>query len=414
MCGIAGYIGASKNHKLTYELITNLFDYLELRGTDAAGVWGTEIAPKGRVIYHKEPIRSSEFIKKKFWTNRIRRTKLDMMLVHARATSKGNGHASDNSNNHPFVSSDKRIGMVHNGTIDEANYLKNKYKIISNTDSEVLLRMYEHAAEGDQIELSDDIPTHVSDRLHGVRDIWSTILHGAMAVAFGERIDDHTRMLCLFHNEQRPLWMADLRESLGQLFFFSSPDIWYRALDVSSKTLQNICSQELKLHEVPVREAWFFMIDEKRPHFEDLSQMYPMKMKVKNTSRPWQEDCVLDIKGPEVELSVITELQDDKPRSLIVHPKNRQAGTSGARWRQDWRDGQQDQYEEPYAHGYEGGGVEHEQVCHEIRGTMDSISTAMTNACLEGSMSPVDYQEFLENLEQLRLDTEGLLRLVEG
>ena len=63
---------------------------------DAAGVWGTEVGD-GRVIYHKEPIRSSEFIQKDFW-NSLRTIKMDLMLVHARATSTGNGHAKSNNN----------------------------------------------------------------------------------------------------------------------------------------------------------------------------------------------------------------------------------------------------------------------------------------------------------------------------
>ena len=379
---------------------------------DAAGIWATEVGPKGRVIYHKEPIKSSEFIRKSFWTQRVRKMKLNMMLVHSRATSTGNGHARQNKNNHPFVSSDKRIGMVHNGTIREAEYLRDKYKIFSNTDSEVLLRMYEHAGEGDDLYLPDHIPLEVSQRMKGVRDIWSTILTGAMAVAFGERIDDHTRMLCLFHNEQRPLWMADLRESLGQLFFFSSPDIWYRALSISSNTLKDICSKDLKLHEVPVREAWFFMIDEEKPHFKDLSQMFPLKVKVKEASRPWIKDTEHHIKEPEVDLDVITELYEDESHEPLVVLPNHKTETSSERWRQDWKDGQKNQYEDPYAYGYEGGGAEHEDICSDIVQAIEDVSTSATNACMEGSMSPSEYQEILQHLEQLRLDAEGLLRIV--
>ena len=69
MCGIAGYIGKSKRPKFTYDLITGIFDKLEARGLDASGVYGTEFGEYGKVIYHKEPTRSSDFVKQDFWLN---------------------------------------------------------------------------------------------------------------------------------------------------------------------------------------------------------------------------------------------------------------------------------------------------------------------------------------------------------
>jgi len=79
MCGIAGYIGHSKRPKLSFKLITSIFDHLEIRGTDASGVWGTEFGEDGRIIYHKEPIRSSEFIRKPFWY-KLKKIKTDMLF----------------------------------------------------------------------------------------------------------------------------------------------------------------------------------------------------------------------------------------------------------------------------------------------------------------------------------------------
>ena len=66
MCGISGYIGKSKIPDITYDLITSLFEILEIRGIDASGVWGTEFGENSRVIYQKDPVRSSEFIKQDF------------------------------------------------------------------------------------------------------------------------------------------------------------------------------------------------------------------------------------------------------------------------------------------------------------------------------------------------------------
>ena len=126
MCGIAGFIGLSKKPKASYEIMTSLFDFLEIRGIDASGVWATEVGDDGRVYYQKESIKSSQFVTKKFWKD-LQSVKLNLLIAHARATSKGGGHAFVNSNNHPFVSLDRRIGMVHNGTLDEAAFLNKKY-----------------------------------------------------------------------------------------------------------------------------------------------------------------------------------------------------------------------------------------------------------------------------------------------
>ena len=127
MCGLAGYIGSSKKPKISYGLATALFENLEIRGMDAAGIWGTEQG-NGSIIYHKEPVNSSRFIKNEIWDN-VKKLKPDLLLLHARYTSSGVGHARHNKNNHPFVSTDKTVAMVHNGIIQEACCLKEKYEI---------------------------------------------------------------------------------------------------------------------------------------------------------------------------------------------------------------------------------------------------------------------------------------------
>ena len=405
MCGIAGYIGQSKKPKITYELITQLFDHLETRGTDAAGVWGTEQGKKGRVVYHKEPIRSSEFIKKDFW-KRLRKMKTNMMMCHARATSRGNGHARTNSNNHPFVSSDKSIGMVHNGTLDEANFLKNKYQILSNTDSEVLLRMYEHGMEETALEIKNGggVPIEVAQRMNGVKDIWSVISTGAMAVSFGERVDDHTRYLFLFRNSKRPLWIADLRETLGQVFFFSSPDIWYRAI-ASSDNLKKVCSGSEKLIEIPVQQVWFFQINEKNPSINSSSEFYRFDMNVSEKGEKWEADKLRVVKAPKHELSVISDLDEQEEigtdafvPKIINRPKY-----------------DIDEYDEPFP-GAElsgQGGTEHETICKQIIDLTNSVEISVNNSVMEGSTSPTEYMELLEMLEQIRVDLEGTLRMVE-
>lgn len=251
MCGISGFIGESKKPVMTYQLITKLFDKSEIRGADAAGFWGTQT---GEIVYHKEPCRSSHFVKKDVW-RKVAKLNPSIMLVHARAASKGVGEPECNKNNHPFVSFDKSVGLIHNGRIEDYEYqtLKQKYEVQSECDSEILLRIFENPTEVNEDKFDN--------RLSGIRDIFSFINEGHMAVAIGERYQNQN-LLWLFRNRFRPLWVVDMRELLGQIFFVSEPRIW--ELAVRECGIRNI-SQTQKLIELPVEEVWFFKSSDKEP-----------------------------------------------------------------------------------------------------------------------------------------------------
>jgi len=396
MCGISGFIGLSKKSKATYEIMTNLFDFLEYRGTDAAGIWAAEAGKNGKVFYQKEPIKSSEFIKKDFW-KKIRKSKLNVLLAHARSTSKGAGHASTNSNNHPFVSLDKRIGMIHNGTIDEANFLSKKYQCFSETDSEVILRIFEKGME-DKLELTD-IPTRISHRLGGIKDVWSTITEGAMAVAIGEREDDSQRNLFLFRNDQRPLWIADLRIGLGQVFFFSSPDIWYRAIAACSEGVKAVVKDQ-KLIEIPPNEVWALHVDDDNPQVSSQGQFYRFKMDVKKTGKDWEDEFFI-VQSPKTKVSVVTELNsgDELIDEYFEDSTHKDYAKSTLK---------NDELYDSYVQG----GTEHESICDDIVDIIRNIKTISTNACLEGTMPPQYYNDILDSLENTRNDLQGTLRLV--
>lgn len=410
MCGIAGFIGLSKKPKATYELMTNLFDYLEFRGTDAAGIWATETGKEGRVLYHKEPIKSSLFIKKDFW-KKTKRYKIDMLIAHARSTSKGGGHASTNSNNHPFVSLDRRIGMVHNGTIEEANFLSTKYQCLTETDSEVILRIFEKGLANKT--LLEDVPESIAHRLGGIKDVWSTITDGAMAVAIGEREDDSKRSLFLFRNEKRPLWLADLRESFGQVFFFSSPDIWYRAMDASSETVKTAVKEQ-KLIEIPSSEVWALHIDGENCQISKQGQFYRFKMNVKQTGKDWGEEYHV-VQAPKTELKVVTELEPDEdiknkqPTALIPLKKPDQ------HWKKDDDDDELDNFDYDYSDRdlrNSSGGTEHEAICDDIIKITEDILVVTANACMEGTISTHEYQQILDSLEATKADLQGTLHLI--
>lgn len=407
MCGISGFIGHPKRPKLSYELITNLFDFLETRGTDASGVWGTEFGECGKVVYHKEPIRASDFIKQEFW-HKLRKIKTDLLLVHARATSRGGGSASKNMNNHPFVSQDKRIGMVHNGTIEEADFLKEKYETISDTDSECLLRIFEHGMESGR-KVLQDLPEELSTRMTGIHDIWSYISTGAMAVALGERIDEHKRGLFLFRNEKRPLWIADVRDFLGQVFFFSSPEIWYKAIENSEEILSHHWGSQ-KLIEIPPNQVWYFTIDENnRTVIEE--NVHKFKLEMKPTQVEFQKGEFKPLKPPIVELEILTDLDEEEN---ITTKKNKMSCCASISHDESlWN---RNDYDRDMPPSWNSGvkKTDHEDLCKKIHQITEDISTTVNNMCIEGSVDAFDYTQIIESLEQTKCDLEGTLQILKG
>jgi predicted glutamine amidotransferase len=410
MCGISGYIGQSKRPKLTYELITSLFDCLELRGIDASGVWGTEFGENSRVVYHKEPVRSSEFIKQDFWL-KLRKIRTDMLLVHSRATSSHGGHPEFNANNHPFVSSDKRIGMVHNGTIEEADYLKNKYETVSETDSECLLRIFEHGIEKDFT--IDSVPEDIAKRIGGIKDIWSYISSGAMAVALGERVDDYNKNLFLFRNEKRPLWLADLRDILGQIFFFSSPDIWYSAIG-NNQNLKKQCWSTSKLIEIPPHEIWCLNIDYNNPTAVE-DRIYRFKVEAKPTGVEFSKGDFKSIKPSQIKLNVITDL--DENEKILECDENKTQEKITPEVNHDDRlwyrqDGEEDKDVPDWSNFNQRN--DHEDLCKKITQIIKDINITADNLCMEGSMNSPDYEQLIESLEQTKCDLEGTLQIIQN
>lgn len=244
MCGICGYIGEARYPLISYDLATCLFEKTECRGEDASGFWG---ANEHKTIYHKEPTPSTQFVHTPTWM-KVRDFNPNILLLHARRTSPGIGVPTDNINNHPFVNFDCSIGLTHNGRIHEYEILKSKYKVISQCDSEILLRIFENADYS----------------LQGMADIWSTRQvksKRSMVIAIGEKLKIHNR-LWLTRNSRRSLWVVDLKESLGQYFFVSTDDIWESAFDTLPIWIQRFLSKfEIKLIEFPCNEVWSFTTD---------------------------------------------------------------------------------------------------------------------------------------------------------
>lgn len=316
MCGISGFIGESKNLEASFAILSKLFEKSEIRGTDAAGYWMTESGEDGRIFYHKQPGASSELVKSEKWKS-VCKNNVNLALVHARGASRGYGDPLQNMNNHPFVNDKKNIALVHNGKMDdnEYNFLSSKYTVKTECDSEILLRIFEYAklryGKEDLKKYIGDLP--YPHRMAGIKDIFSIINNGHMAVAIGEYDRKNVRCLWLFRNLYRPLWAIDLRDSLGQIFFISDPNIWHDA--ISEINQFKYFAYNSKICPVPDSEMWFLKIDEKQKHAS-----LPIKYEiVKSEPKAWNGNDIYNNlhDDDDIEVDVVTTMQDQKIDNII-------------------------------------------------------------------------------------------------
>ena len=389
MCGIAGFIGESKKPVLTFQLISKLFEKSEIRGVDAAGYWGVESGDSGKILYHKEPGKSSVFVKKDAW-RKVARYNPNLLLVHARGASKGVGEPTCNKNNHPFTSTDKLIGLVHNGRIEDHEYqpLRQKYEVNSECDSEILLRILEAAENQTPQSLGDLFSMVESHRMAGIRDIFSLINDGHMAVAIGERgtTVNNDRKLWLFRNRHRPLWIVDMREVLGQVFFVSEPKIWEDGVRECNSVARLVQTQ--KLIELPSDEVWFLKIDKGEPVPTVAHRFEVNKDKV---SIPWVYD------GRHVEIS------KRNPKCEVITYLNDTDDMASSGFRSKQYEEKEDVYR---THELETRGREINELVSNI------IATAM-NLAQEASIKPNDFQEIIDSLENVHKDLEGTYSILE-
>ncbi|RDJ35447.1 MAG: hypothetical protein DWQ19_11570 [Crenarchaeota archaeon] len=424
MCGIAGFIGYSKNYNLSFRLVTQLFAESEIRGIDAAGYWGTE-EDAGSIVYHKEPIKSSDFIKKSVWKDLIDGINLNMLLVHARGASTGVGAPRDNRNNHPFTSSCKSIGLVHNGRIPDIEYnaLTKRYEVFSRCDSEVLLRIFEagqHYKQEDCISfLENESEEHICNRLMGLRDIWSYIDKGHMAVAIGERVNDDLRQLFLFRNKHRSLWLVDMRKELGQIFFCSTPEIWSIAFHASG--LHKVFKNRIKLVEMPTEELWMLSCSQDNPHVSKIKK-YDITTTGRHVWNHEGEQIKIPQRPPVTD--ILTKL--DEQEELIGTKKEKKYKNEGYANRYygngyTSNNGYNNSFDEDdydtLVSNYENltDGIDKlKDACDDIYKVLEDVIEALKEKQKEGRLTMQELQETHKQIETLELDLEGSIRLIKN
>jgi glucosamine 6-phosphate synthetase-like amidotransferase/phosphosugar isomerase protein len=218
MCGIAGYVGTSKEGQWgeTYVVLRELFLASEHRGRDATG-FAALAEPLDRpsrrtVVVGKEPVTSSRFVNtNEDWLGLSRR-RSSAVIQHVRAATHGDARTGDNRNNHPFASGSGTLQLVHNGVVGNHADLFDQFSLRPRTecDSEVLLRVAEQAKQP-----SDGLATCLRE------------VRGSMAVA---ALDARRGVVYLATNGGRPLWVCRLRDG-RRTFFASTASILLAALE---------------------------------------------------------------------------------------------------------------------------------------------------------------------------------------
>lgn len=158
MCGIVGYVG----HRQAADVIVDGLTRLEYRGYDSAGV---VISPsdsdsKGVQLDVVKRAGKLSVLKDALVTTPLKGT---LGLGHTRWATHGK---PNDVNAHPHMSEDFKLGVIHNGIIE--NYLEVKERLtaaghtfLSETDTEVMVHLIEEHYKGDLVQAVRDALTEV-------------------------------------------------------------------------------------------------------------------------------------------------------------------------------------------------------------------------------------------------------------
>lgn len=143
MCGIIGYVG----EKDASAVITSGLKRLEYRGYDSAGV---AILQQGAIAFNKKPGKLHVL------TDELKRLPLEGLagIGHVRWATHG---IPNEINAHPHFDCKKKIAVVHNGIIENHQFLKEMlkkegHKFISDTDTEVIPHLIEKYYKGNLLQ----------------------------------------------------------------------------------------------------------------------------------------------------------------------------------------------------------------------------------------------------------------------
>lgn len=143
MCGIAGWSLSPTSTLAVRPLSHHLLALSEPRGRDASG-WACQVGDD--IVTYKRAVPGGNL--------RVRALPLAARLgiLHTRNTTVGD--VSNNDNNHPVMSPDKRIALIHNGVVTNHDSFREHYPDLPEVDSAVIPALLAEYGVGSLSELS--------------------------------------------------------------------------------------------------------------------------------------------------------------------------------------------------------------------------------------------------------------------
>lgn len=144
MCGIFAYIGKKDSVQTVLEGLKKI----EYRGYDSAGLAGIE---NGKIEFCKEVGKISAL------ENEIKESHFHLNGVAIAQTRWATHGVPNKVNAHPHLDTKQSLAIVHNGIIENHEFLKQKliqkgYKFLSDTDTEVVAHLISSLYEGDLLK----------------------------------------------------------------------------------------------------------------------------------------------------------------------------------------------------------------------------------------------------------------------
>lgn len=149
MCGIVGYLG----DKPAYDILIQGLHRLEYRGYDSSGIAIENVQGQIQLCKTKGKVANLEALVGDH------KPEGSIGIAHTRWATHG---VPNDINAHPQVSSDGSIAIVHNGTIENYNILREAlsqhgYTFKSETDTEVLVQLIQYVRDTNNCSLRDAV-----------------------------------------------------------------------------------------------------------------------------------------------------------------------------------------------------------------------------------------------------------------
>lgn len=256
MCGIIGCVGtpSEKDKHLSFNILTNLIRETQRRGRHATGYFDVSIDKEIRT--HKAPLKADEYIHTDEWKQIC--TGSRALIGHTRFTTQG--PQSININNHPHISPCGNVGLVHNGVVYLYDQYKTKYDLISDCDSEIILKMI--LGENTVID--------------GINKVFKLLGPGGDFACELINHDPITKKtdFYFFRDDGRPGKLIDARQVCGQIFICSEDNIWKDAV-----TKAQAPASIRTLSPINLQPYVIYHIDDESLEIEEINVIKPVKTK---------------------------------------------------------------------------------------------------------------------------------------